>query len=54
MENRPERSNLYYLFLADKKAHPMPERAVQRAREKILENFSKNLKLLNDPNPPNI
>lgn len=54
MESRPERSNLYYLFLADQKAHPMPEWAVQKVREKIFENFSKSIKLLKDDDPPDI
>ncbi len=53
MDDRPERSALYYLFLADKEAHPMPEDACRKIRIKFFEEFSKKLKLFQDPDPPN-
>ncbi len=53
MDDRPKRSNLYYLFLADKQAHPMPEEACLKIRKNFFEEFSKKVKLFQDPDPPN-
>ena len=40
-ENHREHYNLYYIFEADKREHPMPLRYVEDIRKKILENFKK-------------
>lgn len=47
-----EHSNLYYIFEADKKAHPLPLETVEKIRKNIIKNFPKNLKLSNNNNPP--
>jgi len=46
------RLNLYYVFEADKAAHPMPTAAAERIRQKIFESFSKNIKPKENPVPP--
>lgn len=47
-----EHNNLYYIFEADKKAHPMPPEKVEEIRKNILNNFSKTLKLSSNDIPP--
>ena len=42
--NRPrEHHNLYYIFEADKKAHPMSPEMTEKIRKNILNNFSKTV-----------
>lgn len=52
MENRREHYNLYYIFAADKQAHPMPPEKVEKIRRNIFEKSLKIVKLLNSDNPP--
>ena len=47
-----EHNNLYYIFEADKKAHPMSPEMVEKIRKNILNNFSKTLKLSSNDIPP--
>ena len=46
-ENRREHYNLYYIFKADKREHPMPPRKVYEIKKKIFEKFFSNQNFLN-------
>ena len=46
------RYNLYYIFEADKKEHPMPDDAVERIRKNIFEKNLKIIKPLSNSGPP--
>jgi len=51
-ESRREHYNLYYIFDADKREHPMLPEKVEEIRKNIFEKNSKKLKLFNIENPP--
>jgi hypothetical protein len=47
-----EHNNLYYIFEADKKAHPMSPEMAEKIRKNIIKNYSKTLKLSSNGAPP--
>jgi hypothetical protein len=47
-----EHNNLYYIFEADKKAHPMSPDMAEKIRKNITKNYSKTLKLSSHDIPP--
>ena len=51
-ENHREHYNLYYIFKADKREHPMPPRKVYEIKKKMFEKFTKKIKPINDAIPP--
>ncbi len=50
--NPREHHNLYYIFEADKNAHPLPLEMADEIRRKILEKFFKKDKTFKEFNSP--